>query len=143
MLQKHRIPGRNLPQAAQLPLTSGFFKKRQISVKKLAQAAQLPRTSGFFKNLISEKQVLPQAAQLPQTSVVCCMRANTDCTSILPVSKCQLCRQSADRLLVRRASKKMAAHVKRGIGEAKGYDYICVYYNLRDLFLVPDEWLKD
>ena len=75
---------------------------------------------------MSAKKICPRQRSCPGDKCLFCMRANTDCTSILPVSRCQLCRQSADRLLVRRASKKMAAHVKRDIGEAKGYDYMCV-----------------
>ena len=81
-----------LPQAAQLPWTSGLLKKSQILEKThLAQAAKLPRTSGFFQKVallekfcprqrscpgqvvssetkIISEEVLPQAAKLPRTS---------------------------------------------------------------------------
>ena len=41
--------GKVLPQAAQLPRTGGFFKKRvDFLEKNLPQAAQLPRTGDFF-----------------------------------------------------------------------------------------------
>ena len=54
-----------LPQAAKLPGTSGFFKKKS----NFPQAAKLPGTSGFFKKKsIVWKRVLPQAAKLPGTS---------------------------------------------------------------------------
>ena len=75
-----------LPQAAKLPGTSGFFKKKQLSAessapgseaardkwllikntnflkKVLAQAAKLPGTNGFFKKINFLPKVLPQEA---------------------------------------------------------------------------------
>ena len=52
-----------------MPGRSGFFKKVDFLEKVLPQAAKLPGTSGFFKRKVNFlPKVLPQAAKLPGTS---------------------------------------------------------------------------
>ena len=52
--KKYVFLEKNLPQAAKLPGTSGFFKKHDFLEKNLPQAAKLPGTSGFFKKKKSD-----------------------------------------------------------------------------------------
>ena len=65
--KKNGFLRKNMPQAAKLPRTSGFFKKSLISEKKvLPQAAKLPGTNGFFKkSQISEKKICPRQRSCP------------------------------------------------------------------------------
>ena len=74
-LQKNDFMEKNLPHAAKLPRTSGFFKKNNFLTKVLPQAAKLPGTSGLFKKSMFWKKFRPRQRSCP--GQVACSKKNS------------------------------------------------------------------